>query len=91
MIARVKLNCTTATHVPFVGGFHTDYTGGNKFTTYVFYLNTNNGGTKFETGEFINSVENRLVVFDGMTPHSGVTATDTKGRFVLNMNVVTPI
>ena len=37
-------------------------------TTAIFYLNTNNGGTKFKT--FIKSRANRIVFFNSDHPHA---------------------
>ena len=54
--------------------------------TSVLYLNTNDGYTLFETGEKIQSVENRLVTFPSQLLHTGTTCTDQKGRFVVNIN-----
>ena len=36
-------------------------------------MNTNNGYTKFETGEQVQSVENRLVTFSNHVQHTGST------------------
>ena len=55
--------------------------------TAIVYLNTNNGYTKFETGEKITSKENTLVIFDAKTKHSGTTnSCDAPYRIVFNLN-----
>mgnify|MGYP003112723252 FL=1 len=55
--------------------------------TAILYLNTNNGYTKFETGEKITSKENTLVIFDAKTKHSGTTnSCDAPYRLVFNLN-----
>ena len=41
--------------------------------TSILYMNTNNGYTKFETGETVQSVENRLVTFSNHVQHTGST------------------
>jgi len=85
-----RINCTVATPYPVEGAWHRD--AGNKKdvdTTAVFYLNTNNGGTKFKGGEFIQSRANRVVIFPEPTLHAGVWCTDTKLRYVLNLNYET--
>ena len=51
----------------------------------IFYINTNNGYTYFETGEKIKSVENRLITFDNKLKHYGTTSTNTQTRIVLNL------
>jgi hypothetical protein len=41
----------------------------------------------FEDGTKVDSVANRMVVFDGTTKHTGSTHTDgDRFRFVLNIN-----
>ena len=84
MLMRVKANLGTRTNEHVEGGFHTDSKLNHK--TAVFYLNTNNGYTLFENGEKVESLENRLVVFDSNIPHTGVSQTDTKVRCLLNIN-----
>ena len=50
-------------------------------------MNTNNGYTLFEDGTKVDSIANRMVVFDGNTKHTGSTHTDDdRFRFVLNIN-----
>ena len=56
------------------------------WTTSIFYVNTNNGWTEFETGDKIDCVENRLVSFPSHIQHSGVSCTDAKRRVVININ-----
>ena len=56
------------------------------WTTSIFYVNTNNGWTEFETGDKIDCVENRLVSFPSHIQHSGVSCTDVKRRVVININ-----
>ena len=64
--------------------YHTD----NSFncTTAIFYLNTNNGYTKFKDGTKIESISNRAIYFDSDLMHFGSTCTDKDFRFVLNIN-----
>ena len=54
----------------------------------IFYLNTNNGATEFKSGEGIDSIKNRLVVFPKNTYHRAVSQTDTDKRIVLNFNYI---
>ena len=63
---------------------HTDYNFPHK--TVVFYMNTNNGYTEFEDGTKVESVENRIVFFDGSRPHNSSTCTDQKIRVVMSIN-----
>ena len=55
-------------------------------TTSIFYLNSNNGGTKFEDGTFVNSVSNRMVTFDCSLKHAPVSCTDSDRRVVASIN-----
>ncbi len=54
--------------------------------TSILYINTNNGYTRFETGEVVESVENRLVTFPANLKHTGTSCTDEKVRVVVNFN-----
>ena len=63
---------------------HTDYNFPHK--TVVFYMNTNNGYTEFEDDTKVESVENRIVFFDGSIPHNSSTCTDQKIRVVVSLN-----
>jgi len=63
---------------------HIDYNFPHK--TIVFYLNSNNGYTEFEDGTKVDSIENRIVFFDGSIPHNSSTCTDQKARAVISIN-----
>jgi hypothetical protein len=54
--------------------------------TAVYYVNTNNGYTKFSNGKKVSSKINRLVTFDSNLEHAGTTCTDSNYRIVLNFN-----
>ena len=86
----MRANCTFAASENFVGAWHNDldtHADDEIAKTCILYLNRNNGGTKFEeSGEFVQSESNRAVIFDGKLKHAGVWCTDTKLRFVLNIN-----
>lgn len=84
-IVRIKANLTTVTPSIVTYDLHVDepsFVG----KTAVYYVNTNNGYTEFADGQRIESVENRLVVFDSNTLHAGTSCTDKKVRCVLNLN-----
>ena len=88
VLLRVSLNLTFATPEPNVSQFHIDNHIQNSFTN-IFYLNSNNGGTKFEkSGDVVQSQRNRLVMFPSFLKHAAVNTTDTKLRWVLNINYV---
>jgi hypothetical protein len=52
----------------------------------ILYLNTCDGYTKMVDGTKINSVANRLALFDGSELHCSTTTTNVAGRFVLIVN-----
>ena len=64
--------------------FHIDYDYSHKAA--LLYLNTCNGYTGFEDDIKVESVKNRMVIFDGSTPHHSTSCTDTQSRYVLSIN-----
>ena len=54
--------------------------------TAIYFVNTNDGYAFFETGEKVDSVENRIVIFPNTLKHSGTTCTNQSSRVVLNLN-----
>ena len=87
-LIRIKANLTMKTQDPFTCNFHTDVTNDYKNSkTDVFYLNNNNVYTLFKKGKRkVESVANRIVIFDAKEEHTTVTQTDTNIRVVLNLN-----
>jgi hypothetical protein len=84
-LVRIKCNLTTRTHEIIEHGYHTDQPFSN-FKTGIYYLNDNNGYTKFEDGSKVESVANRYVEFDGNILHTGTTCTNSNYRIVINFN-----
>ena len=66
------------------GGYHID--GYDCSHTSIYYINTNNGYTKFKNGAKIKSVENRMVVFPSHLEHQGYACSDKLKRVVVNFN-----
>ena len=86
---RVKANLGTREPKPLVHGWHYDVCDTVPFVdsyTAVLYMNTNNGYTLMETGDKVESVENRLVLFPNDILHTGIRQTDTRVRVLLNFN-----
>jgi len=81
---RVKLNLITKTDKIIEHPFHTD-SGSNKLTTSLFYLNTNNGYTKFKNDKIIKSKRNTLVTFPSNMLHHGTSCTNEEFRLTLNI------
>jgi hypothetical protein len=84
-LLRVKANLGTRNEKHIEHDFHTDFDEPD-FTTAIFYINSNNGYTKFKDGEKVESVANRFVTFHGSKLHTGASQTDTKSRIVINFN-----
>ena len=85
----IRVACTTIQSQHYIEDFHVDYDayGSEHQKTAILYLNTNNGGTAFEDGNaFVQSKANRLVKFPVHTRHAVVCTTNTKLRYVLNIN-----
>lgn len=51
----------------------------------IFYLNTNDGLTVID-GKEVESIENRLLLFDPTVPHHSTTCTNEKCRINVNFN-----
>ena len=86
-LCKVKMNLQMKSEELLEFEYHCDM--GSEFKnckTAVFYLNDNNGYTKFEDGQIVQSKKNRCVIFDQNIPHTGSTCTDSKYRLVLNVN-----
>lgn len=85
-VIRIKANLNVKTGVnKQIGSFHTD-TLIKDATTAILYLNTNNGYTLFESGDKVESVRNRIVIFNSQIKHTGVSCTDEKCRILINFN-----
>jgi hypothetical protein len=96
-IIRIKANLITRTPKIVENEYHHDiplYDDKNKkpteklkqLTTAIFYVNTNNGYTKFEDGTKIESVANRMLFFSTDMDHTGTSCTDEKTRVIINFN-----
>ena len=84
---RAKANLRPRTKEHFRSNFHVDMNLGQ--TTAIYYLNSNNGSTVFkDSGDKVESVANRLIVFDGSIEHAGTSCTDDSRRVVLNINYI---
>ena len=70
-------------------GKHTDYKF--KHRGALFYINTNDGLTILDDGTEVESVENRLILFDSSKPHNSTTCTNTTCRITINFNYIKDI
>jgi len=88
-ILRIKANLLTRTLENIEHGYHTDFDkNSHKITTGVFYLNTNNGYTRFKNKTMVKSEANKYVEFNGEESHTGSTCTDENVRVVINFNYI---
>ena len=87
-IFRIKANLRPRTSQGVLSEYHTDMDLNQQ--TAIFYLNTNNGYTKFqdESLQDVPSVANRLLTFYGGLKHCGCSCTDQNTRVVLNINYI---
>ena len=85
IVLRVKANLRPISHRHVHSAFHRDLGDAGQLTA-IYYLNTCNGYTMFKDGTKVESVENRMLIFDGNELHCGASCTDEKARVVLNIN-----
>jgi hypothetical protein len=85
-IVRIKSNMYINQNNLIEHGTHID--SERSIKAAVYYVNSNNGKTIFESGEEIESVENRLVIFDANHPHRSTNCTDEWRRITVNFNYV---
>ena len=87
---RIKANLEPIKPDRHISDFHYDVHMDGRpcdfMTTGIYYVNTNDGYTEFETGDKVESVANRYVKFPSNIKHRGVSQVDTKVRCVLNLN-----
>jgi len=83
-LIRVKANLYPRTSSRYSHHQHTDYPFSHPAA--LFYVNTNDGFTVLEDGTEVESIANRLLLFDGGTLHNSTTCTDSKSRININFN-----
>ena len=84
-IIKIKANLTTKTPSIVKHGYHVDQNFPHSKTA-IFYLNTCDGYTSFENEGIVESVENRVVIFDSNKKHTGTSLTNDSRRIVININ-----
>ena len=87
-IFRIKANLRPRTTQGVLSDYHVDMSLNQQ--TAIFYLNTNNGYTKFQQNDYedVPSVANRLLTFYGGLKHCGSSCTDSNYRILLNINYI---
>ena len=88
-VYRAKVNCYPRTGEIYKHGFHIDMDDApENMKVLLFYINTNNGYTEFESGEVIKSEENKAVIFNSEQRHTSTTCTDSHLRLNININFI---
>tara|TARA_R110000751_G_C13452157_1_gene444282 strand:+ start:52 stop:531 length:480 start_codon:yes stop_codon:yes gene_type:complete len=82
-LIRVKANLYTRTNTIEHHADHTDFPWEHK--TAIFYINSNNGFTVLKDGTKVESIENRLLLFNGFEKHHSTSCTDGV-RININFN-----
>jgi hypothetical protein len=83
-VIRIKANLYPSTETIVHHDNHKDY--GFSHRAAIFYLNTNNGFTVLEDKIEVESIENRLLLFDPSVLHRSTTCSDDKCRVNVNFN-----
>ena len=83
-LVRIKANLFPKTTNIEEHGYHVDFPF--ECSTSIFYLNTNNGYTKFEDGTVVESISNRLLTFSTLCKHTSSSCTDVEARVNINFN-----
>ena len=84
-LIRIKINMYPNTEKLHEHGMHVDYDYPHKAA--ILSINTCDGYTKLEDGQIkIDSIANRMLLFDASKPHSSTTCTDQPVRMNINFN-----
>tara|TARA_R110000868_G_C10861067_1_gene761518 strand:- start:930 stop:1418 length:489 start_codon:yes stop_codon:yes gene_type:complete len=83
-LIRIKANLYPSTEQIEEHENHTDYDYEN--CGAIYYLNTNNGFTILENEIKVESIQNRLLIFDASKEHKSTTCSDDKCRVNINFN-----
>ena len=87
-VLRIKANLSSRTDKIIEHSFHTDFENDDRITTGIFYVNTNNGYTKFKNNKLQKSVANKFIEFNSTENHAGTSCTDENVRVVINFNYI---
>ena len=82
-LIRIKCNMYPSTQKAQKHPTHRDYDF--KHFGAIYYVNSNNGYTSINKDK-IESIENRILLFDPSVEHNSVTCTDEKVRLNINFN-----
>ena len=83
-LIRIKVNLFPNSEKIHENEMHTDMSFSHRGA--LFSINTCDGYTKLKDGTKIDSVANRILLFDSGMPHCSTNTSDTKARFNINFN-----
>jgi hypothetical protein len=87
-LIQVRANMTISKKDTYESSWHVDNPYKNSKTA-IFYLTTCNAKTIINVEKKIieiDSIENRILIFDTDIPHKMISATDAKRRIIINLN-----
>ena len=86
-LVRIKINCYPNQNEFIEHNWHEDFEPGTlPYKACLLSLNTCDGYTKFKTGEKIESVTNRAILFDPCISHHSTNTTNQTRRVNININ-----
>ena len=85
-LIRIKANLYPNTHTLHEHSMHKDYPFSH--SSALLSLNTCDGYTKLKDGTKIDSVANRILLFDASEEHCSTTTTNVSARINLNINYI---
>jgi hypothetical protein len=85
-LVRIKANLFPNTEILHEHPMHQDYEFSS--TSAILSLNTCDGYTKLKDGTKIDSVANRILLFDSSEEHCSTSTTNVPARFNININYI---
>ena len=87
-VTRIKANFYPHTQEVKEHKPHRDAHTGNRLRGALYCFNTCDGYTGFADGTKVESVENRLILFDSLEDHFSTSTSNAQARINLNINYV---
>lgn len=87
-LLQARTNMSISKEDRYESSWHVDYPDGDSKTA-ILYMTTCNAKTMIEVEKEIigiDSVENRILIFDTDISHKMISATDAKRRIIINLN-----
>tara|TARA_B100001248_G_scaffold4838_1_gene3487 strand:+ start:1800 stop:2339 length:540 start_codon:yes stop_codon:yes gene_type:complete len=87
-LTRIKINMYPHTHEVKEHMLHKDATHCNRLRGAIYCLNTCDGYTGFADGTKVESIENRLILFNSLEDHHSTSTSNAQVRLNININYV---